>query len=358
MSKIIHLAPYYEPHLGGVETHVRELNKYLLKDGHEVTVFCEEHDKNLPNEEIISGVRVIRMPSLSFKSRFLFFGFLNKFYYKLKVWTWIARQGQLLVAADIIHIHDVFWWIWPIYPFVYFKTFLTFHGWEGKYPISILAKIHRYYNAMSAKKTIHVGEFIQHFYWDKPAVVIFGGAKEALLKEQLELPNSSHELYISEKSRLVFIGRLEEVNELKKTLAFFRLMKEKYPKIKITFVGDGSWRKECEELGLVTGFVKNVDSYIRMADLVCANSYLSILDSQALGKLVCAFYSNPVKESYLKTFIGAKYMFIETEPSEMLQNFEKITNKQVVVVAKKIKDFIQQQSWKNVATVYKKLWEI
>lgn len=177
MAKIVHLARYYEPHLGGVETHVRELNKQLLERGDKVWVLCEEHQKGLPAEEIIDGVTILRMPSLSFKSRFLPLPFLNKFYFKLKVWTWIASRGKLLADADVIQVHDVFWWIWPIYSFVYYKTFLTFHGWEGKFPISILAKAHRYYNAMSAKKTIHVGQFIQKFYWDKPTEVIFGGAK-------------------------------------------------------------------------------------------------------------------------------------------------------------------------------------
>lgn len=357
MAKIIHLARYYAPHIGGVETHVAELNKRLLANGDEVTVFCEEHDKTLPAEELIEGVKVIRMPSLSFKSRLLFFGFLNKLYFKIKVWTWIASKGKLLIEADVIQVHDVFWWIWPVYSFVYYKTYLTFHGWEGKYPISILAKAHRYYNSMAAKRTIHVGRFIQKFYWDKPTEVIFGGAKKSLLEESLPQQKNNNDLFISNDSHLVFIGRLEDVNEIEKVLIFLRLMKEKHPKIKITFVGDGAWRKECEELGRVTGFVKNTERYLREADVVVANSYLSILDSQALGKLVCAFYSNPVKESYLKTFVGAKYMFIEAQPEKIVLHLDKLSWKQVSFIAKKVKAFAQEQTWEKVAKIYQKLWQ-
>lgn len=355
MSKIIQLTPYYEPHLGGVETHVRQLNELLIGQGHEVVVFCQQHERSLPLEEEIAGVRILRIPVFDFQPFLPLPNILSKFFFKLKVWTWIARQGQLLASADVIQIHDVFWWIWPLYPLIYFKTYLTFHGWEGRYPVQFKAKLQRYYNAMAAKKTLHVGDFIQHFYWDKPTAVIYGGAPSELIARLLKLENSD-QLWLSNQSKIVFIGRLEAVNDLETTLTFLSLVKDKYPKIQISFVGDGSWRTECEKLGQVTGLVSDPSRFLFDCDLVCANSYLSILEAQALGKPVCAFYSNSLKEKYLRGYPGAKLMLIGNDPKAMMRRAESLTKKQISGLARKIKDFATTQTWQNVLNTYLQLW--
>ncbi len=37
--KILQVTPFYEPHLGGIETHLKFLNAELIKQGHRVSVF-------------------------------------------------------------------------------------------------------------------------------------------------------------------------------------------------------------------------------------------------------------------------------------------------------------------------------
>lgn len=268
----------------------------------------------------------------------------------------MAKQGQLLTSADIVQVHDVFWWIWPLYPLVYYKTFLTFHGWEGRYPVALTAKIQRYYNAMAAKKTLHVGKFIQEFYWDKPSAVTYGGVDVQLLTKPLANLSTSEEPWLSNQTKIVFLGRLEETNELAKTLDFLRLVKEKYPKIKISFVGDGSWRAECEKLGRVTGLVADPSHHLLGADLVCASSYLAMLEAQSLGKVVVAFYSHPLKERYLKTYPGAKWLFIGKEPVAVWEKVDRLTNSQASLVALRSRKFALTQTWEEVLLVYLELW--
>ena len=60
--KIVQLAKYYLPHLGGVEIHLKEINSLLIKMGHQVTVITEQNDLKLSGSAKYDGVDVIRIP--------------------------------------------------------------------------------------------------------------------------------------------------------------------------------------------------------------------------------------------------------------------------------------------------------
>jgi len=55
-------APYFHPHIGGVESHVMALAKELIKKGHRATVFTSRHDPNLDLRENVDGIDVRRIP--------------------------------------------------------------------------------------------------------------------------------------------------------------------------------------------------------------------------------------------------------------------------------------------------------
>jgi len=57
------VAPWFHPHVGGVETHVRSLAVELARRGHEVTVLTSNYAK-LPAEETLDGFRVRRVRCL------------------------------------------------------------------------------------------------------------------------------------------------------------------------------------------------------------------------------------------------------------------------------------------------------
>lgn len=353
MKKILHLAKHYHPHVGGVETHLREVNKLLVKNGYEVTVICFQSDQSEELEETVDQVKVIRIPVSSFYPKFFTFDFLVKTFFKIKLWTWITKNSKLFLKADVIQVHDVFWWVWPLYMAIYYKTYLTFHGWEGRFPVRMRDKIQRYYNSMSAKKTIHVGDFIADFYLDKPNYVIYGGVNSP---KKLSEPKCGHKL-LSNSSKIIFLGRLEYENEIGNYLELFELIKEQYPQIKITFVGDGSFRDECLEIGEVTGMVADPTDYIQSADFVCANSYLSILEAQSYGKVVISFYSHLLKKSYLSKFPGAKLMLIESSPSKMLKKMIGLNRLDTQKLSKEIRSFAESMTWEKVVDTYKEMWK-
>ncbi len=63
--RIAQLTPFYSPHHGGVESFVRDISVELVKRGHDVTVFTSKYDKSLRQDEVMEGVRVIRVPLLA-----------------------------------------------------------------------------------------------------------------------------------------------------------------------------------------------------------------------------------------------------------------------------------------------------
>jgi len=53
---------YYRPHYSGLTIYSERLARALAKRGHEVTVLTSQFDPSLPREEVVHGVRVVRMP--------------------------------------------------------------------------------------------------------------------------------------------------------------------------------------------------------------------------------------------------------------------------------------------------------
>lgn len=62
--KILIFCPYYPPHIGGLETHADEFNKYLSRKGADITVFTPRLPKTAPEREIKhNNVKIVRFPA-------------------------------------------------------------------------------------------------------------------------------------------------------------------------------------------------------------------------------------------------------------------------------------------------------
>jgi glycosyltransferase involved in cell wall biosynthesis len=53
---------YYRPHVSGLTIYVERLSRALAGRGHEVTVLTSRFDPALPREEMVDGVRIVRVP--------------------------------------------------------------------------------------------------------------------------------------------------------------------------------------------------------------------------------------------------------------------------------------------------------
>ena len=90
--RVVQVAPWFHPHLGGVETHVRALAGELARRGHEVTVLTTRHDPSLLATESLDGFTVHRLKPVG-------------------VWfqTPIVPSTKRMLAglrADVVHAHS------------------------------------------------------------------------------------------------------------------------------------------------------------------------------------------------------------------------------------------------------------
>src|SRR5690349_20370533 len=60
--KILTVLTYYRPHTSGLTIYAERLAKAFVKRGHQVTVMTMQYDPSLPLEEVMDGVKVIRVP--------------------------------------------------------------------------------------------------------------------------------------------------------------------------------------------------------------------------------------------------------------------------------------------------------
>ncbi|HTT73411.1 MAG TPA: glycosyltransferase family 4 protein [Thermoplasmata archaeon] len=89
--RITQVAPFYFPHAGGVESHVRSVVRELVREGHDVTVVTSRFRSDLPAEEEVDGYRIVRARSL---------GVL--FNTPLDVGSGKVVRG---LAEDVVHLH-------------------------------------------------------------------------------------------------------------------------------------------------------------------------------------------------------------------------------------------------------------
>jgi glycosyltransferase involved in cell wall biosynthesis len=62
--RIVQVSPFFHPHAGGVESHVRSLAREFAREGHDVTVVTSRYRASLPRDERIEGYRVLRTRTL------------------------------------------------------------------------------------------------------------------------------------------------------------------------------------------------------------------------------------------------------------------------------------------------------
>lgn len=91
--RILHALTYYRPHISGLTIYVERLARGLVRAGHEVTVLTSQFDRALPLEEIVEGVRVIRVPVIARLSKGVIMPTVGQ------------AASRLMADHDLVHLH-------------------------------------------------------------------------------------------------------------------------------------------------------------------------------------------------------------------------------------------------------------
>ncbi len=335
----LHLTKYYSPHIGGVEKHVAELLHNLPVKNWRKIVITLQHDDKLPDYEVVDGVEIYRLAD-------------SRDTDKIKTWIAVGRLWRLFRQADVIHVHDVFWWLLPLYVFFAQKVYITFHGWEGQYPVDWKAKLQRFIYSQLSQARVHIGDYIQEFYWDRPTMVLYGGVKKS--------PKPVVKKINPAKLNIVFLGRLTQENDIAGYCQLLKKLRSNKIKYQMTWVGDGPWAKDCQKYGTVTGWVNNTDRYVVDSDLVLANSYLSMFEAQSAGKVVVSLFSHQLKKRYLETYPAVNSLIYGSNPDNLTDQIIDLISDKKLFTKLQLQSMkvAKSYSWSKLTNQYLKLWQV
>lgn len=92
--KILICILYYFPHRTGMQLYIQRISEELVRRGHQVTILTARHQPNLPAEEMINGVRVVRLwaPPIPISRGMI-----------MPAYPWVAHR--LIRQHDVVSIH-------------------------------------------------------------------------------------------------------------------------------------------------------------------------------------------------------------------------------------------------------------
>ncbi len=91
--KILTVLTYYRPHTSGLTIYAERLARAFVKRGHQVTVMTMQYDPSLPREEVIDGVKIIRVPVAARISKGVI----------APAFGWVATK--LVAQHDVVQLH-------------------------------------------------------------------------------------------------------------------------------------------------------------------------------------------------------------------------------------------------------------
>jgi len=353
--KIVFLARRFYPQVGGVEKHVLEIGKRLVKKGHKVIVIAEL-EKNTNGQDYhsvpksarltgkVAGIEIYRINPGT-----------NEWLKKFRIWKQLWKHKKILATADIIHCHDVFFWYLP-FRFLYpnKKVFTTFHGYEGnKIPKIKAIFMHKLTERLS-RGNICVGDVLTKWYSTLPTFITYGAVDKTLIAQGAK--------FLKPTKDVIFIGRLEEETGIMEYLKALNLLKERKINLILDVFGDGVLMSEAKEYAKANslnvnfkGFIPDVTDFIKDYRYVFTSRYLGILEAMALQKPVFAVYNNEIKKDYLQMAPFAKYISITGEAALIANAVASYIEKKNLEVPRAYL-WVKSETWEKMVNLYLRLW--
>jgi len=335
------------PHIGGVETHIQKLAEELGADC-EVTVVTERDDPQSELKEQLGMVAVLRIPIPEQKTS------------KVLIWWWWIKHLKLLFSADIIHIHDVFFWFLPFRGLFFWKpVFMTFHGYEGTQNPNWKQKFWHQVAARCTTGNLCIGGFHQKWYGVNPDKVSYG----AVETNHRNVAAKKFDLKRRQIIKIVFVGRLAADTGILTYLAAMKII-QSHHQVSLDVFGDGPdlpYAKKyvrIHHLNVVFhGFLPQDQIKWSEFQVAFVSRYLAILESFINGIPVIAQYAVEIKKDYLKLSPFDKWLIIAETDLEIARGFEQIVNNACFKMTQSAREWASQQTWSQLASVYRNLWQ-
>jgi glycosyltransferase involved in cell wall biosynthesis len=173
--KILFILTYYRPHVSGLTIYVERLARALTARGHQVTVLTSRYATNLPSEETIDGVRVVRVP-VALR--------LNKgvFMPSFPVHAWHEMKAHEVVSIHLPQVEGAM--VALLARWAHRKPIITYHcdlqmppAWYGK----IVDRLTFWDNLLAGQMADTIIAYTQDFADHSPVLSRFGSKVRVIL---------------------------------------------------------------------------------------------------------------------------------------------------------------------------------
>lgn len=303
------------PYGGGAEVHLEELLRRLVKNGHNVTLFCSGFENCLP-EEIIEGIKIIRRGN-----RFNF-NLIAPFHLRKLV----NNENFDILIEDINKI--------PFYTPLYLDI------------KTLVVVPHLFATTVFHETNFMLGSYI--YLAERPMVAVYNGKKYNVIsqstaddiaergvpREDISLVHcgidsdfysydATLEKYL--EPTILYLGRIKKYKSVQHLISAFKIVKEEINNAKLMIVGAGDYsdslKKQSKELNLennveFTGFVSKENKLLRLrkAHVAVLPSLkegwgLTNIEANSCGTTVIAANSPGLKDSVKDGYSGLLYEY-------------------------------------------------
>jgi glycosyltransferase involved in cell wall biosynthesis len=282
------VTPRYFPYMGGIETHVHEVGRRLAQNGARVTLLTSApptHDKQLPREEMVEGMRVIRVPTLLPQSDFYI---SSEFYTLISKGSWdiVHCQGAhtaVPVLAMLAAQHAKI-------PYV-----VTFH--TGGHPSPVRSKLRGVQWQLlrslfaGADKLIGVSRFEAEYF---SSVLRLPEQRFTVIPNGATLPELPKDMSARpvHGTLLVSTGRLERYKGHHRLIAALPKIREQIPDARLLIIGAGAYETALRELVQKTGMNEYVE--IRAIPSKNRQEMAATLAQASLVALLSEYEAHPI----------------------------------------------------------------
>ena len=284
---ILMVTTRYFPFMGGIETHVHEVGRRMVRNGLHVTLLSTvPYNKKefFPKEEEVEGMHVIRVPAWPSKHDY---GIAPEIFSIINQGNWdiIHCQGchtfvppAVMAAAKRAHI-----------PYV-----VTFHtgGHSSGFRNRIRGAQWQLLRPLlaNASKLIGVSDFEAEYFRN---TLHLPAQQFTVIPNGIALPNTLQPIEgLSDQTLIASVGRLERYKGHQRMITALPIIRQKYPNAQLLILGSGPYEGTLKELARKTGVVDHVE--IRSVPAGDRDAMTQTLSSAALVTLLSEYEAHPI----------------------------------------------------------------